>query len=94
VALIDYLVNIIGDGDVVNAYAYAHAPAQGTPIYIIVDNVSWYQERLDKTLPVGSCVQICKAIQGHPSAGTWCSWHFDDVQIVPCFTEPTLYRRT
>jgi hypothetical protein len=40
-----YLGNIIEDRDVVNACA--HAPAEGSPIYIIVDDVfqAWYQDR-------------------------------------------------
>jgi hypothetical protein len=37
IALSAYLGNLIQDGDVVNAYA--HAPAQGTSIYISVDEV-------------------------------------------------------
>jgi hypothetical protein len=37
IALSAYLVNLIQNGDVVNAYA--HAPAQGTSIYISVDEV-------------------------------------------------------
>jgi hypothetical protein len=37
-------------------------------------------------------------MQGHPSAGTWWSEHFDatcaaPLHLVPAFTEPTLYRR-
>jgi hypothetical protein len=70
VALTAYLGNIIEDGDVINAYA--HAEPEGTPIYIVVDDVfkTWFQDRFQKHIPLGSCVRVCKAMQGHPSAGS------------------------
>jgi hypothetical protein len=98
IALSAYLGNFIQDGDVVNAYA--HAPAQGSRIYISVDEVfqAWYLQRFTKMLPLGTCIPIMKAMQGHPSPGTWWSEHFDrscaaPLHIVPAFTEPTIYRR-
>jgi hypothetical protein len=98
IALLAYLGNLIQDGDVVNAYA--HAPAQGTSIYISVDEVfqAWYFQRFTKMLPFGTCIPILKAMQGHPNAGTWWSEHFDrycavPLHIIPAFTEPTIYRR-
>jgi hypothetical protein len=36
-ALTVYIGNVIGDGGVVNAYA--QAPAQGSPIFIVLDDV-------------------------------------------------------
>jgi hypothetical protein len=98
VAITAYLGNLIGDSDVLNAYA--HAPSQGITIYIAVDNVfqAWYLAHLKIEPPLGTCVPFLKAMQGHPSAGTWPSEHFDatcaaPLQLVPAFTEPTLYRR-
>jgi hypothetical protein len=98
IALSAYLGNLIQDGDVVNAYA--HALAQGTRIYISVDDVfqAWYLQRFTTMLPLGTCIPIMKAMQGHPSAGKWWSEHFDrscatPLHIVPAFTEPTIYRQ-
>jgi hypothetical protein len=98
VAITSYLGNLIDDGDVVNAYA--HAPSQGITIYIAVDEVfqAWYLAHLNIDLSLGTCVPLLKAMQGHPSAGTWWSEHFDatcaaSLHLVPTFTEPTLYRR-
>jgi hypothetical protein len=58
VAIIAYLGNIIGDGDVVNAYT--HAPSQGITIYIAVDEVfqAWYLARLKIDLSLGTCVPL------------------------------------
>jgi hypothetical protein len=98
VALMVYLGNIIEDGDVVNTYA--HAEAEGTPIYIVVDDVfkAWFQDRFYTAIYLGSCVQVCKAMQGHPSAGSWWSDFFDKtcaapLLLRPAFTKPTIYRR-
>jgi hypothetical protein len=76
VALTTYLGNIIEDGDVVNDYT--HAEAEGTLIYIVVDDVfkAWFQDRFQTTIHLGSCVRVCKAMQGHPSAGSWWSDFF------------------
>jgi hypothetical protein len=62
VALTAYLGNIIKDGDVVNAYAYAES--EGTPIYIFVDDVfkAWFQDRFQTDIPLRSCVRVCKVI--------------------------------
>jgi hypothetical protein len=98
VALTAYLVNNIEDGDVVNAYA--HAEAECTPIYIVVDDVFkiWFHNRFKKHIPLGSCARVCKAMQGHPSAGSWWYEFFDKtcaapLLLRPAFTEPTIYRR-
>jgi hypothetical protein len=89
---------LIEDGDVVNAYA--HADAEGPTIYLVVEDVfqSWYQARFRVTLPLGSCVPLLKAMQGHPEAGNLWSKHFDascaaPLGLVPAFTKPTMYRR-
>jgi hypothetical protein len=98
VAFTAYLGNVIEDCDVVNAYV--HVPTEGSPIYIVVDEVfqAWYQDRFKIMLSLGTCVRICKAVQGHPSAGTWWSDHFDKIcaaplKLVPAFTELTIYCR-
>jgi hypothetical protein len=64
-----YLGNIIEDDDVVNAYA--HAEAEGTPIFIVVDEVfkTWFQDRFKTDIPLGSCVRVCKAIPARAPGG-------------------------
>jgi hypothetical protein len=77
VALTAILGFLIEDGDAVNAYA--HANAEGPTIFLVADDVfqSWYKDSLDIDLPLGTCVPIIKAMQGHPEAGNWWSNHFD-----------------
>jgi hypothetical protein len=98
VALTAYLENVIEDGAVINAYA--HTPAEVSPIYIVVGDIfqAWYQDGFKILFPLGTCVRICKAMQGHPGAGAWWSNHFDKtcaepLQLVPAFIEPTIYHR-
>jgi hypothetical protein len=54
---------LIEDGDVVNEYA--HTDAEGPTIYLSVEDVyqSWYLERFQVDLPIGSCVPLLKAMQ-------------------------------
>jgi hypothetical protein len=96
-ALAAYLGSIICDGDVVNAYA--HADAEGTQIYIAVDDVfqSWYNARYGSNVSLGDCIPLHKGMQGHPQAGQWWEKHFDEkcakpLCIHPSFMEPTMYR--
>jgi hypothetical protein len=96
VALSAYLGCVIEDGDVVNAYA--HADAKGTLIYIAVDDVfqSWYIARYGTQVALNDCIPLHKGMQGHPQAGQWWEKHFDEkcaapLQLVPSFTEPTIY---
>jgi hypothetical protein len=88
---------LIEDGDVVNAYA--HADAEGPIIFLVTDEVFqlWYKDRIAIDLPLGTCVPILKAMQGHPEAGNWWSKHFEascaaPLRFIPAFTEPTMYR--
>jgi hypothetical protein len=62
IAFTAYLENIIDDRDVVNAYA--HAPAEGPPIYIIIDDIfqALYNERFDILLRLGTRVRVFKAM--------------------------------
>jgi hypothetical protein len=97
-ALAAYLGHIIEDGDVVNAYA--HAAAEGTQIYIVVDPVykSWHDARYGTQIEEGDCIPLHKGMQGHPQAGHWCYKHFNTdcaapLHLIPSFTEPMMYRR-
>jgi hypothetical protein len=97
VAISAYLGSVISDGDVVNAYA--HASAEGTSIYIAVDDVykSWYNARYGPTISLGDCVPLHKGMQGHPHAGPWWENHFDaecaaTLRLKPSLMEPTMYR--
>jgi hypothetical protein len=62
VALSAYLGNLIEDGDVVNVCA--HADAEGTQIYIVVDDVyqSWCNSRYGGAVSLGACVPLRKAV--------------------------------
>jgi hypothetical protein len=98
VAIAAILGFLIEDGDAVNAYA--HTNAEGPTIYLVVDEVfqSWYQACFSVTLPLGYCVPLLKAMQGHPEAGNWWSKHFDascaaPLGLIPAFTKPNMYRR-
>jgi hypothetical protein len=93
-----YLGNIIEDGGVVNAHV--HAKVEGTPIYIVVDEMfrAWFLDHFKQSVSLGSCIQICKAMQGHPSVGSWWSDFFDrqcatPLIMRPAFTEPIIYLR-
>jgi hypothetical protein len=95
VALAAILGFLIEDVDVVNAYA--HADAEGPTIFLVTDEVfqSWYKEPLGIYLPLGTCVPIFKAMQGHSAAGNWWSKYFDascaaPLRLIPAFTEPTM----
>jgi hypothetical protein len=96
-ALAAYLGCLICDGDVVNAYA--HAKAEGTLLYIAVDEVFqlWYNARYSSTVSLGYCIPLHKGMQGHPQAGQWWEKHFDKecaapLHLWPSFMEPTMYR--
>jgi hypothetical protein len=75
IALAAYLGDVTDDDDAMNAYA----PAEGPSTYIAVDEVfqAWYSERFDILLPLGTCVRVCKAVRGRPSASTFAA--------CPCF---------
>jgi hypothetical protein len=64
-----YLGYIISDGDVGNSYAYASA--EGTVIYIAVDDVfqSWYNTRYGSKGSLRDCIPLNKGMQGHPQTG-------------------------
>ena len=87
--------NLLLLADAINAYS--HTDAQGTPIYIIVDEIfqEWYLLRFNIKLNIGDCVPILKALQGHPEAGKWWSdlvnKHLAELGFVVAHTEPSIY---
>jgi hypothetical protein len=81
-----------------NVYLWVYSRSLSNICFAIPEDHPSHQEPFGKLLPLGQFVRICKAMQGHPSAGTWWSTHFDKecappLILVPAFTEPTIYRR-